>query len=241
MVEYSIKQQNVAKMDYGNAKIYKIVNTIDDEVYIGATCQPLSKRMAWHRQHSTHANKSNRKLYIKMTEHGIEHFSIVLIEECPCDNVEQLRKKEAHYIREQGTLNHNIPLRTSKEYRQDNVERTKETQRAYNLSRNKEEVNKKNKIYHKANKEQITQQKKEYYELHREDILIKKNMVKKHKEEKKDYNHTYHQQETVRERYKITFVCECGSQCRVADRARHFRSQKHQKYDLNQKNLIEDE
>ena len=43
----------MAKMDYGNGKIYKIVNTIDNDIYIGSTCQPLSKRMAWHRSHST--------------------------------------------------------------------------------------------------------------------------------------------------------------------------------------------
>jgi predicted GIY-YIG superfamily endonuclease len=35
--------------DYSKAKIYKIVNNIDNEIYIGATIQPLSERMAKHR------------------------------------------------------------------------------------------------------------------------------------------------------------------------------------------------
>ena len=239
IVEYSIIRQNIAKMDYGNGKVYKIVNSIDEDVYIGATCQPLSKRMAWHRQHSTQEDKSKRKLYIKMAEHGIEHFSIVLIEECPCENVEQLRKKEAHYIREQGTLNHVIPLRTSKEYKQDNIERTKETQREYNIvkyANNKAELLRKNKIYRDSHQEECRQTRQTYYKIHREDILIQKKIYgEKHKEDTKAYNHQYHKQDSVKEKAKITYVCECGSQCRISDKARHIRSKKHQKYEADNK------
>ena len=31
-------------------KIYCIRNHIDDQIYLGSTCQSLSKRMAYHRQ-----------------------------------------------------------------------------------------------------------------------------------------------------------------------------------------------
>ena len=31
-------------MDYNNGKIYSIRNTIDNDVYVGSTTQPLSKR-----------------------------------------------------------------------------------------------------------------------------------------------------------------------------------------------------
>ena len=37
-------------MEYKNGKIYSIRNSIDDDVYIGSTTQPLSKRFFWHKQ-----------------------------------------------------------------------------------------------------------------------------------------------------------------------------------------------
>ena len=50
-------------MDYSKAKIYKILNDIDDYVYIGATCQTLSMRMAGHRRSCNATKKKHYKLY----------------------------------------------------------------------------------------------------------------------------------------------------------------------------------
>ena len=48
-------------MDYSKAKIYKtIINDVSDDIYIGATCQPLSKRMAEHRK-SMKSKRDNHK------------------------------------------------------------------------------------------------------------------------------------------------------------------------------------
>ena len=35
---------------FSNSKVYKLVNSIDDEIYIGSTTQPLSKRFADHKK-----------------------------------------------------------------------------------------------------------------------------------------------------------------------------------------------
>ena len=51
-----------------------------------------------------------------MVEYGIENFYIELIEAYPCENNEELRKREGHYIREFGTLNKRIAGRTHQEY-----------------------------------------------------------------------------------------------------------------------------
>ena len=120
--------------DYKNGKIYCIRNTINDEIYVGSTTQPLSKRMAKHRQNAKCENKMHRIFYSKVNEIGIEHFYIELIEDCPCDTLEQLRKREGLYIRKIGTLNHKIECRTRHEY---------------------------NKEYYEANKDKILEQKKE--------------------------------------------------------------------------------
>ena len=45
--------------DYSNGKIYCIRNNIDKQIYIGSTCQSLSKRMAYHRQDAKKANRQN--------------------------------------------------------------------------------------------------------------------------------------------------------------------------------------
>ena len=81
-------------MDYSKAKVYKILNTVDDDVYIGATCQPLSKRTAKHRNNMNDACKKHSRLYEKMTLVEVENFYIELVKETPCENAEQLRAIE---------------------------------------------------------------------------------------------------------------------------------------------------
>ena len=61
-------------MDYSKAKIYQIINDVSDDIYIGSTCQPLSKRVAEHRTSMRSKRDSHIKLYQKMEEIGVEHF-----------------------------------------------------------------------------------------------------------------------------------------------------------------------
>ena len=53
---------------------------------------------------------------------GADKFYIELIEEYPCDNVEQLRQGEGHYIREMGTLNKLVAGRTREQWETENFE-----------------------------------------------------------------------------------------------------------------------
>ena len=87
-------------VDYSKAKIYQILNNVSDDVYIGATCQPLSVRMAGHRVFRTYEKARNYKLYRKMNEIGVEHFYIELLKETPCENtVESNRRRLYKKIR----------------------------------------------------------------------------------------------------------------------------------------------
>ena len=70
--------------DYSKGKIYCIRNTVNDDVYIGSTCQNLSQRMAQRRRNLKCGNLGGMKLYDLMTELGNEHFHIELMEEYPC-------------------------------------------------------------------------------------------------------------------------------------------------------------
>jgi group I intron endonuclease len=87
-------------VNYQNGKIYKLVNDIDDDIYVGSTCKQLSNRMAKHRTDAKASNHKQRKVYQKMNAFGIEHFKIVLIENHPCDSREELTRREDYYIRQ---------------------------------------------------------------------------------------------------------------------------------------------
>ena len=139
-------------MDYKNGRIYQIRNTFDDDVYVGSTCQALSKRMAWHRENRKATAKQHRPIYVKMKEYGVECFYIELIEEYPCENKEQLRKREGHFIREIATLNMCQAGRTNREYKLDNHEQILLQGKQYYES-HKEQITKYHEKYRLDNKE----------------------------------------------------------------------------------------
>ena len=70
-----------------------------------------------------------------MRELGKDNFFIELIEEYPeCQNIEQLRKREGHYIRElKASLNQLIAGRSQKEYNKDNAEYISERNKQYRI------------------------------------------------------------------------------------------------------------
>jgi predicted GIY-YIG superfamily endonuclease len=42
------------KLDLTQAKIYKITNDYNDDIYIGSTCNTLVRRYSQHKTHSKH-------------------------------------------------------------------------------------------------------------------------------------------------------------------------------------------
>ena len=116
-------------MKYQDGKIYKILNCKTTDIYVGATCQRLAKRMMNHRTKVKEGKDT--ALYNKMREIGIEHFYIELIENYPCENSEQLNKREGEWMREIATLNEKVAGRTNKEYKKDNKEKIREQDKEY--------------------------------------------------------------------------------------------------------------
>ena len=157
-------------MDYQNGKNYKILNTVDDDCSVGSTTQPLSKRMAKHREVRNSQAKKDRLLYTKIRLLGVDDFYIELVEDYPCENLEQLRKHEGYYIREFGTLNHIIAGRTKHEWTAGNIDYKKEMYRKYHLE-NREERLLKIKEYRTNNKEKIEERKRQYYQEHKEEVV----------------------------------------------------------------------
>ena len=145
-------------MTYSTAKIYKIYNSVDDDFYIGSSCISLANRMAKHRYSAQNEKTKHFKLYCKMNDIGIDKFFIQLLEEYPCDNIEQLRKREGEYIQElKPVLNTQIAGRTLQEWRKDNVEK----KRAYDKERRA------------ILSDELKEYRKKYYTNNREDWLGK--------------------------------------------------------------------
>ncbi len=94
--------------------------------YIGSTTKLLCQRLGQHR--------SNYKSYLKGTSHYVTSFkilenddySIILIENYPCKNKEELCARERYYIDSIGCVNKVVPQRTRHQYRKDNKENIKQ-------------------------------------------------------------------------------------------------------------------
>ena len=102
-------------------------------VYIGSTTQSLSRRFSKHKGMSdTHSRQ-----IIDVGDSYIE-----LVEECKCDNKDQLLRREGQIIRSMDCVNKQIEGRTKAEWREDHKEEIKQ----YYID-NKEEYSARQKQY----------------------------------------------------------------------------------------------
>jgi hypothetical protein len=83
-------------LNFQNAKIYKLVNSEDDEIYIGSTCGTLHLSKSRHKKHKN--RQSHRKVYAHLNRIGWSNVRIILIEDFPCNNKNELLRREQHYI-----------------------------------------------------------------------------------------------------------------------------------------------
>lgn len=123
--------------DYSKAKIYKIVCDETNTTYYGSTVQPLTSRLSGHKLNK---NICSTKIMINPKIFLVEHFS--------CGNKEELLKRERYYVENNKCINKTIPLRTKKEWYNDN----------------KKKISEQTKQYRQDNKETIREQGKQKYE-----------------------------------------------------------------------------
>jgi hypothetical protein len=151
--------------DYQKGKIYTIRCRTDDElIYVGSTIMTLSKRLAEHRYASVNKQKTGKRFY-KDVENWDDWY-IELYEEYPCENKQQLNRKEGEIIRKIGTLNIRIEGRTQKEWKQAYYENHREESLEVNkkwMEKNKEYRKEYKKAYREANKEKIAEYRAEYF------------------------------------------------------------------------------
>ena len=146
-------------VNYQLGKIYKIVDNTNGNIYIGSTCEPiLSRRLAQH--------KSDYKKYLNGKHNFItsfeilknENYEIILVENFPCNNKDELHAKERFYIENNECINKVVPNRTNKEWKKQNYQKNKQT------------VLEKNKQYREQNKDKLAEKAKEYREQKQENL-----------------------------------------------------------------------
>jgi GIY-YIG catalytic domain len=96
------------------AIVYKIVNTITGQTYVGVTTKPLHKRWSDHKSCSKTLPKKRRTLYADMEMLGVDKFQIEPIEECDND----IRfEREKYWIKKLDAINSGYnKLKGSMEY-----------------------------------------------------------------------------------------------------------------------------
>lgn len=158
---------------YKRGKIYKIVCNKTGLQYVGSTCEPtLSRRLAVHKNdYNNYLNKKRRNItsfeVLKNND-----YSIILIEDYPCNRKEQLLQRERWFIENTECVNKRTPYISCDEH----IEHKKEQQHTY-YEKNKDIILERNKKYYDCNKTNILEQKKSYYQEHK-DIILENSKIK---------------------------------------------------------------
>ena len=150
---------------YENGKIYAVRNDLTNDVYIGSTVMSLSRRMVQHRSDAK-KRPDIMPLTKKISEIGIDHFYIELVEDYPCKNKEHLNKREGELIRELATINKRVEQRTPteiaehrREYRAKHHEHILEWRREWREN-NREKLREQGRAQYNKDKDKIQERSK---------------------------------------------------------------------------------
>jgi group I intron endonuclease len=199
----------MATNKYQNAKVYKLVNDVDDKVYVGSTTSTLTKRKSEHKGDAKKATQLNRRVYKHLNEVGWENVEIVLVETYPCNSKDELNARERKWIDElKPSLNKALPCRTKKQWEQDNKEKV-----AVYAERKKQR--------RQDNKDKIAEMNKQL-EQDNDTIAVMKKKCEEDKEKiaEKNMNYRNNNKEKIAEKKK---QYEQDNKEKIAERKRQYR------------------
>ena len=180
--------------------IYKIVNCVDDDIYVGCTKTTLKERFNNHIHNTQCEHYKTIKLYLKMREIGIDKFKVEHLETVSFDDKYELYAREQCYMDE---LKPFLNMRPAPDKNYNHYKLNREVQLH------------KMKIYYEDNREQIIERVHKYASNNKDKISGRgKTYRQEHKEE-------------IKERRSKTFICECGVESSYDHKSRHFRTKRH--------------
>jgi len=179
---------------YKEGKIYKLIGSGTEKIYIGSTCGELDQRLC-HHNYSFKNPKQNKTSACELYQY--QPVSIVLIESYSCETKRDLELREQFWIKELECINKNIPCNDRREYRelhkQEIDERNK--QRRNNPEKRKHDVEQQKKRLENPEKKQQQQEyEKQYKQEHAERIKLNK---------------------------QTKYICECGVETTKGNKWRH--------------------
>jgi hypothetical protein len=192
-------------MKYENGKIYKL--TCGDLTYYGSTTQKyLSSRLAQHKQ-------MNHKITSKyLFEKG--ETIITLVEDFPCERKEQLFARERYYIENNECINKNLPTRTVKEWRHDNIIKYSEKRKEY-YNEHKQQIKDKVMLWRENQIEKVKENRRNNY----------LNNIENNKLKMKQYREAH--KEEINEKRSKLILCPCGCKVQKRNIAKHCKTLKH--------------
>ena len=169
-------------VNYQLGKIYKIICRITGEVYVGSTCEKtLARRLVAHRSACSRfleKQQGSKFSSFQIIQRG--DYYIELLENCPCNNNDELRKKEREWYDKIECINICRPLRfhddlleDSRRYREGRTPEQLQKYMEYMLKyreEHKEEHYKWYDKYYEENKEKVKEQAKKYREENNEHV-----------------------------------------------------------------------
>lgn len=182
-------------------RVYKIVSSKSNKVYVGSTFYPLTIRFNNHK--SSYKRYKNGKLKTQCSSFDI--FDSDGIENCKCEMIREylvidehhlhayefLWMKKLHSVNIIEPMGKILKKQYNKLWREHNKEYIAETNAAY-YEKNKERISKRSADYYQSNREHLLKKQKQYVNEHKEEIKSsRKAYAEKHKTEikakKRDY------------------------------------------------------
>jgi hypothetical protein len=136
-------------INYQLGKVYKIVDNTNDQCYVGSTCEPiLARRLASHvsKYKSFLNEKQNYVTAFEVIKNG--DYDIVLIENFPCNNKDELFARERHWTNEIPCVN-----KIKGQGLFNEIGQVEYGRRYYDA--NKEKIDNRNKNYNEINKDKL--------------------------------------------------------------------------------------
>ena len=196
-------------VNYQLGKIYKIICRITGEVYVGSTCEKtLARRLAIHRSACSRfleKQQGSKFSSFQIIQRG--DYYIDLLENYPCNNSDELRKKEREWYDSTICINDKRPYLYKEEMRAErliydevNKEAIQEKHRKYKAE-HRDHINEfKRANYHK-NKKQLTEEEIEAKRLGQiEKAEYMRQKLKEKRENIRLENPNYEEEKKIRQR-----------------------------------------
>lgn len=157
--------------DYSQGKIYRLVSTLTDKIYIGSTTDTLRIRLSNHRCHFRRWGNGDTHEYTTAFELiKLDDCQIELIEDHPCRGERELKAREQYWIDKNKSLvvNKNRAFVSIETRKSEALERSKKW-----AADHKEERAEYLKKYHEDHLEEHKERCKSYYQKNKESQLAK--------------------------------------------------------------------